>query len=799
MLFNYSNYLNHLLGWLCLLSLLLCGSRSILAQSGSSTQKFTISGYVEDAATGEKLIGANVYIPSLDVGASTNNYGFYSLTVPSDSMYLSVSYVGYQTSNFELNLTKDVSLNFTLSEGTALETVEIIGEKAVKIEEKVQMSEVNVPIKQIQEFPAILGEVDVLKTLQLLPGVQSGTEGTSGLYVRGGSPDQNLILLDGVPMYNVSHLFGFFSVFNADAITNVSLIKGGYPARYGGRLSSVLDITLKEGNMKEFHGEGSISAIASKLTLEGPIIKDKASFMISARRTYLDVLYAPFIAAANASDQDFDLSLQLYFYDLNGKVNYKISDQDRLYFSVYNGKDRFGVKTDETFDGGRIQGEAGLDWGNTIAALRWNRVWNGKLFSNTTATYSRYGFRLGATSIYEEDGEREAYAGIYNSGIRDWTLKTDWDYIINPQHYIRAGANVTMHQFTPGATNFEIQEGGEDLLDTTLGTSQIYATEYLAYVEDEMTFGKFKANVGVHASAFGVGSKTYYSVQPRIGLLYKLPKDVALKASYAQMQQYINLLSNEGIGLPTDLWVPSTQNIAPQTSWQVALGVAKTIKDVEFSVEGYYKSMDNLVSYREGANFLFSFEDSWESQVTQGIGESYGVEFFAQKKEGKTTGWIGYTLSWSNRQFDEINGGRWYPFTYDRRHDISIVVAHEFNEKWSIAANWIYGTGRSITLPVAKYSALVPYFDGGWAYSVERAESKNAFRMSSYQRLDASVKYYRPYKRFDSWWIFSVYNAYNHLNPFFIQTGYDDTTGKEVFREYGLFPIIPSVAWKIKF
>ena len=758
---------------------------------------FTISGYIEDLATGEKLIGANVYAPNANVGISTNTYGFYSLTLPRDSVYLAISYVGYQTKYFKFYLKEDVSMNFSLSEGTELETLEVVAEEIIKIEDEVQMSQVTVPIQQIKDLPAILGEVDILKTLQLLPGVQSGGEGTAGLYVRGGSPDQNLMLLDGVPLYNVSHLFGFFSVFNADAIKNVTLTKGGFPARYGGRLSSVLDINMKEGNMREYHGDATVSIIASKFTLEGPIVKDKASFMVSARRTYLDILAQPVIAYANAQNPDFRVNPAYYFYDINAKLNWKVSEKDRVYFSVYNGLDDFKVSANESSTDYASKTQAGLDWGNTIWAARWNHVWGGKLFSNATLTYSNYDFRTIASYEDRSPDDTTAFAGIYSSGIQDYGAKIDFDYVLNPQHYIRFGANYTNHTFSPGATNFSFEFSGVPPLDTTFGSDNIVADEFAVYLEDEMTFGKFKANIGLHFSAFQVGGETYTSLQPRVGLNYKLPNDIAIKASYAQMQQYINLLANEGIGLPTDLWVPTTENIKPQTSWQVALGVAKTFGDLEISLEGYYKEMDNLLSYQEGASFLFSLDSDWESKVTQGIGNSYGAEVFVQKKRGKTTGWVGYTLSWSNRQFDAVNGGKWFPFTYDRRHDASFVLIHDFSERIKFSGTWVYGTGRAVTLPVLKYNAVVPG-DYPWVTTIERAESKNSFRMSAYHRMDLSIQFYKKKKNFDRWWIFSVYNAYNHLNPFFMNTS-TDSQGNVTYREYGLFPLIPSVAYRIKF
>lgn len=772
----------------------------------------TLSGYITDAETGEHIPGVVVWAPALKMGTNANNFGFYSLTLPEGNHKIQVSFLGYEPKNFEVELTANRDLNLELSPATTvLNEVQVIAaEKEEQIQERVQMSRIDVPIKQIRELPAILGEVDIMKTLQLLPGVQSGGEGTSGLYVRGGSPDQNLILLDGVPLYNVNHLFGFFSVFNADAISNVSLTKGGFPARYGGRLSSVLEINMKEGNMREFHGDATVSVIASKLTLEGPLIKDKASFMISGRRTYLDVLAAPAIAAMNRNNPYGErVEPTYYFYDMNGKVNYRVGKRDRLYLSHFNGKDDFGLRSSFVDDGYESSFNFGLDWRNSITAARWNHQWSSKVFSNLTATRSVYNFNTRAISEtidypnYPDTTGMDAtrFAGLYFSGIEDYGLRMDFDYAVNPRHYVRYGAGWTNHAFSPGATNLELTAGGFNL-DTTLGGTKIYSDEFFAYAEDEWMINEnLRVNGGLHFTVLDVEGKQYSSLQPRFGLNWGLPGDIAFKASYADMMQFVNLLTNEGIGLPTDLWVPSTARIKPQTSRQYAAGFAKTLNGIELSLEGYYKEMDNLISYKEGASFLFSLEESWEDKVTQGSGESYGLEFFAQRKRGQTTGWIGYTLSWSFRQFDDINGGQPYFFTYDRRHDLSLVLNHDFTDRINFSGVWIYGTGRAITLPEYDYLTSLPDGLSWWQGSmqlVERPSDKNAFRMSDYHRLDLSLSFRKKLKNYERWWIFSTYNTYNHLNPFFIESS-EDADGNPTLREYGLFPIIPSVAYRIKF
>jgi outer membrane receptor for ferrienterochelin and colicin len=777
---------------------------------GQSQQTFTISGYVEDMATGEKMIGANVFDPNSELGTSTNTYGFYSLTLPKDSVFLVISYIGYEKKIYQLDLTQDITMNFKISEGESFETIEITGEQLDKIEERVQMSQVEIPITQIKSLPAFLGEVDILKTLQLLPGVQSGNEGTSGIYVRGGSPDQNLILLDGVPVYNVSHLFGFFSVFNADAIKNVTLTKGGFPARYGGRLSSVLEINMKEGNMKEFKGEGAIGTVFSKLTLEGPIIKDKTSFIVSARRTYIDALAGPFVRVGLAAE-GIDGDIDVYFYDLNAKINHKFSEKDRLFLSAYLGDDVFQTTFKEDYgeDGG-FTTKAGLDWGNITSAMRWNRMWNNKLFSNTTMTYSRYRFNtgFGFEEIDNRNGniEKTAAAFEYISGIEDLGGKIDFDYIPNPNHYIRFGSAVTHHTFKPGVTQTNISiENIDTVLNT--GSQDTRAYELGLYIEDDMKIGeKFQANLGVHASSFIVDGKTYFSAQPRLGMLYHLPKGFSLKGSFATMTQYVHLLTNEGLGLPTDLWVPTTKEVKPEQSWQTGIGIAKTFgNQFEFSVEGYYKEMTNLVSYVEGASFISvdgETDNDWQDRVTQGNGKSYGAELFLQKKSGDFTGWIGYTLAWTNRQFDDINGGKIYPFKYDRRHDLSIVLAYDFTDRISASVVWVYGSGNAITLPEYRQNAYIlnpepnpttPY----WQRPVERAEAKNAFRMDAYHRLDVSVDFHKKRKYWEETIVIGAYNAYSRVNPFFINDEY--RLGERKFVQYGLFPIVPSLSYRFTF
>ncbi|MAO46570.1 MAG: hypothetical protein CL823_05405 [Crocinitomicaceae bacterium] len=772
----------------------------IVSSSAIAQNTFTLSGHIQDSHSGEQLIGGTVYCEDIQQGIVSNIYGYYSLTLPEGNYTVQVTYIGYTTQRIELELNEDIYKDFNLVPGTTLSEAVVTGNKTVKIEDQVQMSKVEIPIDQIKRLPAIGGEVDLLKVLQLMPGVQSGNEGSSGLYVRGGSPDQNLMLLDGVPLYNVSHLFGFFSVFNADAVRNMTLTKGGYPARYGGRLSSILEIHMKDGNMKEYHVDGTVSIISSKLTVEGPLIEDKVSFMLSGRRTYLDLLLNPLIRMSAGSSSDMIMP-SYNFYDFNGKINWKISEKDRLFFSAFNGRDKFGLETELNEEDG-FGLDVGLNWSNQIEAIRWNHVWTPKLFSNATINHSKYNYNQHNGITVLRDADTIVNSLTNTSYINDYSAKLDFDYTPNPRHMVRFGANYTYHTFNPAASAIQIDLGEQFVIDSVYGPDNINSHESFLYAEDEFEIREnLKVNAGLHLSGLFVQGESYFSAQPRLALNYKLPGDVALKASYAEMTQFVNLLNSDGMGLQSDLWVPSTANITPQNSWQTAIGFAKTLGDFEVSIEGYYKYMDGLVSYKEGASFLNDLEVDWESKITQGVGNSYGSEFLVQKKYGKTTGWIGYTLSWSNRQFDDINSGNWYPFTYDRRHDLSVVLNHDFNHEWSGSFVQVYGTGRALTLADSEFSTYIPDPNGdGVLETVFTVPSgKNEYRMSPYHRVDLSLARVRPTNEGgEKHLIFSVYNVYNNLNPFFALNT-TSINGNAAVVEYGLFPVIPSIAWRYKF
>jgi hypothetical protein len=781
--------LNKFFFWLLLLAAFPLGAQT------------TLSGYFTDQTSGEPLLSANVIDLNSGQGALSNTYGFYSLTLAAaDSARLRFSYIGYQSREITVALRGDQKLDVKLSPSVDLQVVEVTSDRGERIEQQTQMSRTEIPVAQIKRIPALLGEVDVLKTLQLLPGVQSGGEGATGLYVRGGSPDQNLVLLDGVPIYNVSHLLGIFSVFNADALRNVTLTKGGFPARYGGRLSSVLEINMKEGNLNKWEGEGSVGLISSKLTVSGPLKKGKTSLLLSGRRTYADFIAKPLIKSA-ASQDGSEVDLSLYFYDLNAKLQHKVNDKHRLFLSFYSGADVFGTEIKEdndTFGGG-------TDWGNIITAARWNWEITPKLFMNTTATLSRYEINIDALA---DDGVDD-FRARYVSGIYDFGGKVDLDYIPNPDHYVRFGGGWTNHTYRPGAVSLRAESDGQVDLDTLVGSQVDYSNEFYAYAEDDFKLGALKVNAGLHFSAFSVNDEFYTSLQPRLGLRYLLQDDVSIKASFSTMQQYINLLTSEALSLPTDLWVPSTDRVRPQSSWQVAGGVAKTFGDqFEISVEAYYKQMKNVVSFREGASFILGLEDSWEDKVTQGDGEAYGLELFVQKKQGRFTGWLGYTLSWNWRQFDEINSGERFPFRYDRRHDLSIVGNYNLSDRVWISGAFVYGTGNAVSLPTFGYQTARRNDNSGFTSPfVEAGVEKNSFRMSNYHRLDFSISFRKKKRKWERTWVIGAYNAYWHRNPYFLTAGdfttCDNDTGQctteRRVREISILPIIPSVSYQFKF
>lgn len=769
----------------------------------AQTSRVTLSGYVREQGSGELLPGVSIRVTERQTGTTTNAYGFYSLTLPaSDSLHVIISSVSFQTETRTLVFRKSTELNLTLrAENRQLQEVVVSAEQIAKESQNVQMSTISVPIQQMKAVPALLGEKDMLKVLQLLPGVQKGSEGNSGLYIRGGGPDQNLIMLDDAPVYNSFHLFGFFSLFNGDALKSVELIKGGFPARYGGRLSSVIEMQMKEGHKEAFHGEGGIGLISSRLVLEGPIKKNQSSFIISGRRTYADLLLKPLLPRENQAGY--------YFYDLNAKVNYDFGRRNKLYLSGYFGQDRFSFasRIDANSQGG------GLNWGNATASLRWNHLFSDQLFANTSLIYSYYQFQVDARSSQTFNQVTSQYVLQNASSIRDFSLKSSFDWSPSPKHAVKAGVLLTSHRFLPQTVTLE-----SSIASQNVARSQpLDSYEGGLYLEDTYhPTTPLRINAGVRLSSFTTDGRTYVRPEPRLAVAYTLRQDWAVKASYATMNQYIHLLSNSGVGLPTDLWVPTTQNIAPQQSRQIALGVVKDYRHFSLTLEGFYKKMDGILSYKEGSSFLASTglesltetnrqPRSWEEQITAGQGWSYGTEFLLQKKTGRFTGWIGYTLSWIQNQFDELNSGQKFWARYDRRHDVSLVGIYHLNPRVTFSGTWVYGTGQALSLPQSTFEIRGPIQSGNislFPAQVFDYNQRNSFRAAPYHRLDLSVQLRKQKRHHERTWEFSLYNAYSRRNPFFYYIDDSESTAtqsKRILKQVSLFPIIPSISYGFKF
>ncbi|MFT2009155.1 TonB-dependent receptor [Pontibacter sp. 13R65] len=758
----------------------------------AAAQKVTISGYVTDAASGEALIGATIQELASKKGVTSNQYGFYSLTLPAGEAMVAVSYIGYQTRLLPLQLHHtDTTLALALTPSSS--NVQEVTVTAQIGQQLAPTGLTSIPIQQLKNVPTILGEPDIIKALTLTPGVSIGNEATTGLLVRGGGPDQNLVLLDEATVYNASHLFGFVSIFNPDALNKVDLYKGGFPARFGGRLSSVLDMTMKEGNNKELKSEASIGLISSRFNIEGPIGSENTSFMFSGRASYLSLFmllsYLNYQAGNRRSYNNYLL------YDVNGKVNHRFKDGSRLFLSVYNGDDSWRSRERSSLDEDIFK----LGWGNTTATARYSRVLNPKLFYRSVLTYSQY--RNGLTA--KNKSSTTEFGGITSSfetqsAIRDWTMRHGLDYFITPNHQLKFGLETTQHAFQTNAMAIDV--------DTLTGVERpINTWEHAVYIEDEaQPFTWLKLNAGLRGSAFQVEGKTYSSLEPRLSVNFLLPHEFAIKGAYSQMRQYLHLLTTSGISLTNDIWVPATRSVAPQSARQVSAGISKSFPKLrtEVSVEAYHKTMTNLIDYRQGFNLLYSaFNSRWQDEIeTGGTGEAYGLEFFLNRTEGRFTGWLAYTLAWSNRRFSSINNNQWYPANFDRRHVVSFSGNYKISSAWSLSANWMYMSGLPATLPVAVQ-------EDTWGGKTLVYTGRNNGRMPAYHRLDVGAAYTLQTKRGrTATWNFGVYNAYNQVNPFYLEFKgkYDYSSGKSEFVGNrlvmrSLFPLIPSVNYTLRF
>jgi len=762
-------------------------------------QKYTVSGTVKDKSNGETLIGVAVGIKDTPQGVATNEYGFFSLTLPAGNYTLVVGYIGYKQQAFALALTQNQTLDIQL-ENTAIEIEEVVVVgKEDEPDHNVRSTDMSVnklDMKTIQKMPALLGEVDVMRTLQLMPGVSTVGEGSQGFNVRGGGVDQNLILLDEAVVFNSSHLLGFFSVFNPDAVKDVKLIKGGIPAQYGGRLSSLLDIRMKEGNNKRFAGTGGVGTVSSRLTLEAPIVKDKGSFVIAGRRSYADLFL-------RLSSNEALRNNILYFYDLSLKANYTLGKKDRVFLSGYFGRDFF-----------RLGKEFKFEWGNGTGTVRWNHIFNNKLFMNLTAVYSNYRYGLGVPT--------GSQGFDWQSKILSYSPKLDFNYYISPTHTLNFGTQVIHYEIQPGRVKplgtsifNEIRLSNQKALESAAYISHIwnpaprFSFEYGLRVSNFTllgagTYNTYVGELGVRKTptnpqkyAKNETVVNYPNFEPRASMRYSLNEKASIKLSYNRMAQYLHLISNTTAATPTDVWTPSTPNIKPEIAHQIAGGYFQNLKDntIELSAEAYYKTMSNQIDYVNGANLLLN--EDLEGELLYGKGRSYGLELFARKSTGKINGWISYTLSRTERKIDGLNRNNWYAAKYDRRHILSVVAIYDATKRWSFSATFSLSSGIAITFPNARYEF------GGLIVPHNTNDSRNNYRVPAYHRLDFSATWDRtkPNRRWNGSWVFTIYNAYSRDNAFsvYFRQNKDDPTKTEAVRLAIFGAMIPSVTYNFKF
>ena len=774
------------------------------ATMSQNTPKFTISGYVRDTLNGENLYAATIAVVELGKGTNTNSYGFYSLDLPAGIYTLKVSYIGYQTKEIIVQLTKNVNLTTELGAASyQSKEVTITAERKDANVTSTSVGRQELSIETVKSIPAFMGEVDVLKTLQLLPGVMAAGEGNTGFYVRGGGADQNLVLLDEATVYNTGHLFGFFSVFNSDAVKSISIEKGAMPAQYGGRLSSVVDVKMREGNMKTWEVDGGIGLVASRLTIQGPLKKNKCSIILSARRTYIDAISSLFLKSYEHGKYAGN---GYYFYDINAKINYLISNKDRLYLSSYFGRDVFNLKAPD----GNLK--VNFPWGNTTVTARWNHIFGDKLFMNTMFIYTDYNFNI--------DASFRNIVFKVSSASTDIGAKIAFDYSPLLGHLMKFGIDYNHHLLTP----YQISGKADSTSFAATNTSSKYAHEIAVYVADDFEVTKWlKLNIGLRASCFVlVGPyrksifddrghkidsliyaleqpvKTYWGIEPRISMRFKIAKATSIKAGFSVTKQYIHLVSNSTTTLPFDLWIPSTPSVKPQIAIQYSLGAFQNFKNdmFETSVELYYKDLYNQIEY--GESQVVTATQDIEDFFVYGKGRSYGAEFFVKKARGKWQGWIGYTLAWTQRKFSSINNNTWFDAKFDRRHDLNLVLIYDITKRLKISATFVYATGNTTTLPVQIY------YEGGTLHYLYGP--RDFYRVPDYHRLDLSLTYqlkHKHFKKLHSDINFAIYNVYNRQNPFFVYVDAvgDPNTGnvKVVLKQVSLFPILPSITWNFKF
>jgi CarboxypepD_reg-like domain/TonB-dependent Receptor Plug Domain len=744
----------------------------------TKAQSFTLSGYVRDAQTGEAVIGATVFLTNSKTGVNTNTYGFYSLSFSgTETLGLVFTSIGYKPQLKKLTGMQNLKLDIELENASnQLDEVTVVASRNDDNVQKTQMGVIEIPMKLANTLPVVLGERDIMKIIQLLPGVQAGNEGTTGFYVRGGNSDQNLIQLDEATVYNPNHLFGLFSTFNSNALNKVTLIKGGFPAQYGGRLSSVLDISMKEGNNKKHQTQGGIGLLSSNITFEGPIKKEKGSFIISGRRTYIDLLTRPFIKGFGYT-----------FYDLNAKVNYELGKKDKIYMSAFYGKDNAHYTGSSSLN-------YGINFGNNAATLRWNHLFGQKVFANTSIILNNYNLALTTT--------QSNFVGLLYTAIKDFNAKTDFEYYPNAKNAVRFGVNYSYHTFTPFGGSGKIKKDGTKPKFNVDSLAKNYTNELAFYANNEIKLSdKVSFNIGLRVPYFYTKEANYSFLEPRLSSKINLNNETSLKISYTVMNQFLHLIPNSTASLPTDIWIPASKITAPQQSKQIAIGLFKNFEKNAFqtSFELYYKDMKNQALFKEGT--LLTQGAAIENSLTFGKGNSYGAELFIEKSSGKINGWVAYTLSWTNQTFKDLNGGKTFPFAYDRRHNLSVVGSYDLSLKWTISASFVYNTGRPYTLPVGR----VDVGFGGTLYNGTYSDfsTRNNYRLNNYNRLDVSAIYKKKRKfmgkSYDSEWVFGVYNVYSRRNPYFVYLSTDDVTRVPKATQVSLLPAVPSVSYNFKF
>jgi len=765
-----------------------------VSHNGYSQQ--SINGYIKDYFTGETLAGVSVVDSATSKGTSSNSYGFFSLKIKLPAT-LYFSSVGFQTSSFHVTQLSDSSYTFDIKP-VEYQLDEVVVKSAKENFQNKQAGYLSIPIERLNTIPTIFGEKDIFKALALTPGVSNGNEGTVGLYVRGGTPDQNLILLDEAPIYNTAHFFGIISVFNSEALKKVDMYKGILPAQYGGRVSSVIDVTMKEGNTKLRKNDHGLGLVSSSMLLEGPLSyknHDKGSYMVSGRAAYLGLVTLPLwlLYQYGKSDQYFNYLL----YDINAKINYKLDNKSHIYLSLYNSYDRWDARQSYSADS---RGRLNVNWGNLTGTLRYNRILKPNLFLKSVLLFTRYQYGISVATSEKIEGKfRTTDSYFLKPSLADVTAKTSLEYFISPSYTIRAGLDATRHIYKPTKleTTFEV---GENVLEAN--NKSFKASEFGFFTEHELSFAKFlRFNAGLRLAAFSIQQKNYTSFEPRLSANLILPRNWAIKGGYAQMRQFIHLLSSNSIGLPNDVWVPATAAVPPQFARQYSIGLFKNYpsQKLSLSVEGYYKSLKDQIDYSSGASLFADVGKPWETLVEKGgIGRAYGLEFFLNKTEGSFTGWVAYTLAWNELKFANINRGEWFYGNFDRRHTLNLTGNYKISSSVNVSANWVFNTGRPVTVPVA----TVPAY---YSYQLEFIYgNRNNYRMPNYHRLDFGINWERRSKRNRTvTWSVGAYNAYNRLNPYYIEVGGShepQKAGNFDYRlySYGFVPIIPYVGFVAK-